>query len=520
MSKVDFEKFRLRGFVDKLRRMGEVEVHNEPIDLIDLSAAIEMTDKATLFRAVGPERQELVAAVSGNRRRIAAAFEADERALAAEVMGRLGKPQPVVEVESNDAPVHALVSTGEQVDLTRLPFHLQHAEDGGVYISSALDFAVDPASGKRNVGCRRLMLFGSCEVTTNLTNTSDLQTMLKAAIARGERLPVSFAIGVHPLDFCAAQLQVPGDEFAQVAALRRAPLPVVRGVTNGVPAPADAEVILEGFLGEGGYREMDGPYGEFWGYYGGMHIDPIFHVTAITMREDALHQTVLHASAQLGRAETSHMTAIIAEMVAARLLRAAGIEPAAVHAVPNAPIFQSIRVALRRADADRAKEAIHALFHGPGMKHIIVVDDDIDVFSDADIAWAMGTRFRADCDTVLEHGVRAFYEDPTADERGVIGKIGFDATAPARTAERIKGRRPAPPRLEDAPRFNSVRDALAAGPKNFLQLMSAIGSRDGRELALMLRELHRQDVLTRLADGEYGLKETRPPVISRSGGER
>jgi UbiD family decarboxylase len=351
------------------------------------------------------------------------------------------------------------------------------------------------------------MLFGRREVTTNLTNTSDLQTMLKAAIACGDRLPVSFAIGVHPIDFCAAQMQVPGDEFALMASLRRAPLPMVRGVSNGVLAPADAEVILEGYLGGGGYREMDGPYGEFWGYYGGMHIDPIFRVSAITMRADALHQTVLHASARLGRAETSQMTAIIAEIVATRLLRGAGIEPVAVHAVPSAPIFQEIRVALKRADAGKAREAIDALFKGPGMKHVTVVDDDIDVFSDDDMAWAMGTRFRADRDTVVVQNVRGFYEDPTADEQGHIAKIGFDATAPAHAAERIKGRRPHPPRLDGTPRFNSVGDALASGPKNFLQLMTALGSRDGRELALMLGELRRQGAITRLPDGEYALKD-------------
>ena len=80
------------------------------------------------------------------------------------------------------------------------------------------------------------------------------------------------------------------------------------------------------------------------------------------MRSDALHQTVLHGGARMSRSETSQMTALIAEIIATRLLRGAGIEPAAVHAVPSAPIFQHIRVALRRADADKAKAAINALF--------------------------------------------------------------------------------------------------------------------------------------------------------------
>src|SRR3954463_5745285 len=319
MTDIDFEKFRLRRFVDTLRGMDEVKVHDAPIDLIDLSAAIEATGKASLFNAVGPERHQVVSAVSGNRRRIAAAFETDERTLVPEIMSRLGKPQPGGGIQFKEAPGPAGVRTRGQIDLTTLPFHLQHEEDGGLYISSALDFAVDPVSGKRNVGCRRLMLFSRRETTTNLTNTSDLQKMLKSALERGERLPVSFAVGVHPIDFLAAQMQIPVDEFGLIASLRRAPLPMVRGISNGVLAPADAEMILEGYLDERGYREMDGPYGEFWGLYGSMHIDPIFNVTAITMRSDALHQTVLHGSANMSRTETAQMTALIAEIIATRL---------------------------------------------------------------------------------------------------------------------------------------------------------------------------------------------------------
>jgi UbiD family decarboxylase len=508
MTDIDLERFRLRRFVDTLRGMDEVKVHDAPIDLIDLSAAIEATGKASLFNAAGPERHQVVAAVSGSRRRIAAAFETDERTLAAEVMSRLGTPQPVVEIESKDAPVHAVVRTGDQIDLATLPFHLQHEEDGGLYISSALDFAVDPVSGKRNVGCRRLMLFGRREATTNLTNTSDLQKMLKGALERGERLPVSFVIGVHPIDFLAAQMQVPVDEFGLIASLRRGPLPMVRGISNGVLAPADAEVILEGYLGERGYREMDGPYGEFWGYYGGMHIDPIFHVTAITMRSDALHQTVLHGGARMSRMETSQMTALIAEIIATRLLRGAGIEPAAVYAVPSAPIFQHIRVALKRADADKAKAVIDTLFtKGIGMKHIVVVDDDIDVFSDEEVEWAMATRFRSDRDLVLGNDFRGFYEDPTADAEGRIAKIGFDLTAPPQAAARIKGRRPRPPVVNGSAAFKTIRDALAEGPKNFGQIMAALGSRDGREVTLELDTLRQRGGLTRLEDGQYTLKD-------------
>src|SRR5437588_12932402 len=96
-SNVDLEKFRLRRFVDRLIDRGEVEIHNEPVPLTGLSAAIERTEKALLFKRAGSEQVEMVAKTAGNRRRLAAAFETSEHRLYEEYFKRLANPQPVVE---------------------------------------------------------------------------------------------------------------------------------------------------------------------------------------------------------------------------------------------------------------------------------------------------------------------------------------------------------------------------------------------------------------------------------------
>src|SRR6202011_4481765 len=97
-----------------------------PVPLTALSPLIERTDKAVLFKKAGPEQVELVAKTAGNRKRLAAAFETSEDKLYDEYFRRLANPQPLVEVPSGEAPVHALVMSGKDVDLTRLPFHPQH----------------------------------------------------------------------------------------------------------------------------------------------------------------------------------------------------------------------------------------------------------------------------------------------------------------------------------------------------------------------------------------------------------
>src|SRR5262245_53016116 len=122
----DLEQLRMRRFAEQLIELGEVVVHEDPVALAELSAVIASTPKAILFKDVGPDRLEMVAAVSGSRRRLAAAFGVDERQVAHEYMRRLGNAQPVIEVPSEQAPVHQLVQTGEAIDHPKLPSHLQH----------------------------------------------------------------------------------------------------------------------------------------------------------------------------------------------------------------------------------------------------------------------------------------------------------------------------------------------------------------------------------------------------------
>jgi 2,5-furandicarboxylate decarboxylase 1 len=508
---VSFDKFRLRPFVQRLIDIDEVEVHDEPVSLIDLSAIIEATPKASLFRKAGPEQLELVAAVAGSRRRIAAALGVDARDVTREYLRRLETQQPVVEVPSGEAPVHEVVLTGDDVDLTKLPFFLQHELDGGPYISSAIDYTVDPATGRTNVGCRRLMLRDERSLTSNLTQESDLKRIYGGCVERKQPLPVNFAVGSHPLDFMAATLRVPSDdEFRLVGTLRGEAVPMVRGVTTGTPAPADAEMIIEGYFDAEGWRVLDGPYGEWWGFYGPTHPDPIFHVTAITMRKDVLYQSVLHGTRHLERCDAGPLADLSSEASVWRTLRAAHMEPAAVAHVTSVPSGAAVRVALKRGTPGQARAVIQELFRLPGVKHVTVVDDDIDVFSHDEVNWALTTRLRPDRDVVIESGFRTRVPrlDHTADADGTIAKMGFDATAAYDAPDDIEHWRPRPPQIAVGPaRHQTVRQALRSGPKFFVQIMEAVGSTDGREVAVELERLRQQGLVDRLHNGEWHLTE-------------
>ena len=503
----DMEAFRLRRFVDRLIEMDLAEIHDRPIDLIDLARVLDGNPKAVLFRDAGPEGAELVGGVTGSRARIAAGFGVPAESLLRTVRERLASPQPLVEVDSAAAPVHAVILRGDDADLTRLPVHLQHAHDGGPYISSTLDHVVDPETGLTNLGCRRLMLRGRKEAGVDLNAPSDLKAIYERAAKRGERLPVSFVLGAHPTDHVAASMRVPTSEIELIARLRGAPLAVVRGVTNDIAVPADAEIVLEGWLDERGHVEPEGPYGEFLGYYGVMKQNPVFHLEAITMRSDALFQTSTISGSAVEHTDTAQIGALRAEATAWRALETAVREPVAICASASSGGSFNMRIAIRQRVPGEARNAIAAIFASlSNTKHVFVVDEDIDVFSDSQIDWALATRFQADRDMVVSSGFRTLPLDPSLAGARTGAKAGFDLTRPFGGGLPLYYTVPGPP-ASGTPSYASVREALTEGPKTFGALVEGLGSRDGREVVLALDEIRNEGRLARHGDGLYALTE-------------
>src|SRR5690242_20448763 len=139
MAAIDTERFRLRRFVERLVQLGECEVHDRPIDLVDVGAVLDGNPRATWFKAVGPEKAELIGNVMGSRKRLALALDTDGAGLLPEITRRLANPHKPIKVAAADAPVQQVVLKSEQADLCALPVHLQHGDDGAPYISAGLD---------------------------------------------------------------------------------------------------------------------------------------------------------------------------------------------------------------------------------------------------------------------------------------------------------------------------------------------------------------------------------------------
>jgi 2,5-furandicarboxylate decarboxylase 1 len=508
----DCERFRLRNFVEALIENDQVEIHDQPVPLTALAGHLDGNEKAVLFRKAGPEQAEIVGNILGNGARIGAAFGMARADVPAEINRRIAEPQPVIEMPSSSAPVHEIVLTGDDADLTRLPVHLQHAMDGGPYISASVDYTCDPETGLTNVGIRRMMLRGPKEAGVDMTAPSDLQAIYRKQQARGEKLPVSYVVGSHPIDILSASLRLPGDELGLLAALRGAPLAVVKGVANGIMVPADAEMVLEGYFDSAGWAEEEGPFGEFLGYYGVMKQNPVFHLTAITKRRDALFQTVTISGSSVANTDTANIGTILTEVGAWDALRSAVREPVAISATGASGGLFNVRAAIRQRVPGEARNAISALLGSVAdIKHVFIVDDDVDVTSDAQLDWALATRFQADRDLIVQKGFRVIPLDPSLEHERTGAKAGFDLTLPFGKRDQIDRTVSRPPAFDQTPaRFQTVEDALADGKKSFGELIADLGSDDGREVVRALDIIRTIGRLSRDSDGRYQLAASAP----------
>jgi UbiD family decarboxylase len=503
----DFDRFRLRRYIEALSST-ELETRSEPVDLAGIAEVLEGNTKAVLFTSAGPEKAELVGNVMGGRTRLAAAFGVKPSGLLQEIQRRLRTKPEIFEVSRIEAPCQEVVLTGDDADVTKLPVHLQHGADGGPYISASIDYVIDPKTGWTNVGLRRLMLRSDKETGVDLVAPSDLKAIYEANAAKGERTPVSFVVGAHPIDHVAGTMRLPVDELGLVASLRDAPLGVVKCITNDIRVPADAEYVIEGYLDERGHVEAEGPYGEFLGYYGAVKRNPVFHVTAITHRKDALFQTSTIGGKTLGRTDTAQLSALRTEVAIWNALQSAVREPVAVYATTSSGGAFNVRVAIRQRVPGESRNAIGACMGAlANCKNVFVVDPDVDIFSDEQMDWAMATRFQPDRDLIVMSGLRTLPLDPSLPPGSRVGaKAGYDLTWPFGTTGRLEVRVPAPPAFAGK-RFPTVEAALADGPKFFEELMTAVGSRDGREIVRTLGALRDKLALDRDAEGRYFIKK-------------
>jgi UbiD family decarboxylase len=424
----------LRSFVAAYERAhpGEVVRVAEPVSIEhDVMALVLEYERRRrwpilLFEQVAGHDIPIVANAVASRRALAFALGVPERELAAEYARRIKeRVKPVV---VPDPPFHRRVLRGADVDLARLPIPLYFPGDAGRYLTAGMLVARDPETGVETEGYHRFQVKGADRMGVSLHSRRRMFEYQRRAEARGQALPCAVVLGLHPLVSMGSLAYPPADvgKFEVVGGLFGEPLEIAPCVTADLHVPAHAEIVIEGEILPGA-REPEGPFGEFTGYFSRRSTEHVFVAKAIAMRERPWFQSI--GSGRAG----DHITTLglIREAEILNALGRAIPNVAAVHVPLSGTSSFTAYVAIRQGRPGEAKHVIPIVL---GVDHylklVVVVDDDIDVFDESDVLWAVATRMQADRDLVVIAGSLGALLDPSADDRGVTAKLGIDATRP------------------------------------------------------------------------------------------
>ena len=328
-------------------------------------------------------------------------------------LANIGYEGPVHEVESS-----SFMECTSKPDLSRLPILTYFKGDGGPYITSAV--VVSLWGEKINACVHRLMVLGKDRLAARLVPGRHTHQFYQAAIAAGQELPVAIAIGVDPLLLMAASTRVPPEkEFSYAAALRGSPMEVVR-LENGVPAP-HAEIVLEGYIT--GERAAEGPFVDITGTRDLVRQEPVIRLTRMMTREDPIYRGLLPAGG-----EHKMLMGVPYEPLIYKAVSEVARVKNVILTEGGCNYFHAV-VQIEKETEEDAKAAIEAAFRAHGsLKHVLVVDSDIDIYDPRDLEFAIATRMRGDEDLVVHSNVRGSTLDPRSIE-GITTKVGVDATA-------------------------------------------------------------------------------------------
>jgi UbiD family decarboxylase len=322
--------------------------------------------------------------------------------------------------------VQEVVRIGPEIDAATLPISRHFEKDAGRYIGSGILVCKDPDTRTRNLSYQRLQLKGPKKFGASLHSRGHIWEHLQRCEARGRNLEVAIVIGVHPAINVAAAAKVAMeiDEFEIAGALLGQPIELVKCKTIDVEVPAQAEIVIEGEI-LAGQHEEEGPFGEYTGYSTFRSTKNVFVVKAITHRTAPIFHDIIPGYSMehllLGRAaKEAHTFMRLKEMVPG--LKALNFPKSGTH-------FHAY-MSFKKTAEGQARQALMLLLGLDSyLKLVIAVDEDVNVFNEEEVLWAVATRFQADTDMFMVPDVFCNRLDPSSRD-GMSAKLALDATAP------------------------------------------------------------------------------------------
>jgi 4-hydroxy-3-polyprenylbenzoate decarboxylase len=345
-----------------------------------------------------------------------------------DALGKVGQLRNAPPRRVKAASCQEIVVKGEDIDLVELlPGVKAWPEDGGVFLNLGLTHTKHPETGARNLGMYRLQLQGPRTISLHWQIHKDSTSHAAIAERRGERLPVAIAFGCPPAVTYAASAPLPADidEYLFAGFLQRERVELVDCLSVPLQVPAAAQVVVEGWVSPG-ERLPEGPFGDHTGFYTPVEPFPYVRVETLTMRTDAIFQSIVvgrppQEDGPIGKAT---------ERIFLPLIRMT-IPEIVDYDLPEAGVFHNcVIVSIEKRFPKHAQKVMNAIW-GAGLmslsKLIVVVDADCDVHDYAEVAWRAFGNVDYAHDALHSVGP-VDHLDHASYEQFYGGKLGIDAT--------------------------------------------------------------------------------------------
>jgi 2,5-furandicarboxylate decarboxylase 1 len=416
-----------RQFLDRLRQAGELVDLHQPVDIRHIATLVDQAKTALLFHNVIGYDVPVVSGIIRSRERAIMSLGCETYR---EIEDKLKTAieRPIAPKRVKTSPTREVVMEGEEVDLYRLPIPMSSIYDGGPMITAGVVIARDPELGL-NSGIYRFIVKEKNLTGIDIVTPNNMRLFAQRALERKEPLPISISIGTHPIEITGSGYRAPlgVDEMAIAGGLRGSPVELAPCKTIDLPYIADAEIVLEGEILPTGWTWPEGRFGEFTRLMGGLHWNPLVRIKAIAMRKDAIYYNLHMPWENTWLAAPTRYAAI------RQALRTAGVTVKDINVTLGSCAFWHAVISIKKQPGE-AKNALLAALSVMDLKHVVVVDDDIDVFDPMDVEWAIATRVQGDRDVMIVSNARAKPLDPSLPQGfGVVptgGKVGIDATIP------------------------------------------------------------------------------------------
>lgn len=409
----------LRGFLAELEKTGDLAKHGKADPRLQMADIIFKSDKPVLFDAINGYRT--VSGVCMSRDLVARYLGIKKEELITRIAKALGTPVNPEVIAGN---AHCQEVVEHDIDLNKLPILQHYKKDDGAYITAGI-VIVKNSDGSQNMAYHRMKRIGKDKLVARICERDTYKCMQ----AKGGETEVAICLGNTPSVLIAASTSLKGmDETKIAGALEGKPLKLVKCKTVDINVPADCEIVLEGRITKETAEE--GMFVDMTGTYDGLRQQPVVKITAITHRKDPIYQALVP-----GRTEHRLLMGMPKEPTIYKAVNEV-VECKNVNLTPGGCSWLSAVVQIKKKGPDDGKKAIDAAFKGhASMKHVTVVDDDIDLFDPNDVEWAITTRFQAHKNLYLFPGQPGSSLDPSAEDdpksdRKLTTKWGIDATVP------------------------------------------------------------------------------------------